>query len=47
MTFENDGDGATVVTIGGVFPQADEALADRIRPLMERSLANMKTLIEQ
>jgi hypothetical protein len=47
MTFEKKDDDATIVTSGGVFPQADETLAARIRPLMERSLANLKALIEQ
>lgn len=46
MRFEAHGDGATTVTSGGEFPGADEALVDRIRPLMERSLATMKALIE-
>jgi uncharacterized protein YndB with AHSA1/START domain len=47
MTVQKKDDDATIVTSGGEFPQADETLADRIRPLMERSLANMKALIEQ
>ena len=47
MTFEKESDGATIVTSGGVFPQADETLADRIRSLMERSLANLKALVER
>ena len=32
--------------LGAEFPRIDASLADRIRPLMERSAANIKVLIE-
>ncbi len=36
----------TRITLGGEFPGMDDSMADTIRPLMERSAANIKKLIE-
>ena len=36
----------TQVTLGAEFPVMDDSMADTIRPLMERSAANIKKLIE-
>ncbi len=36
----------TQLTIGGEFPGMDESMKEIIRPLMERSATNIKTLIE-
>lgn len=36
----------TQLTIGGEFPTMDDSMEATIRPLMERNLANMKSLIE-
>jgi uncharacterized protein YndB with AHSA1/START domain len=40
------GENQTKLTIGGEFPGTDASMEERIRPLMERSAANIKTLIE-
>ncbi|MEV1128434.1 SRPBCC family protein [Agromyces sp. NPDC049794] len=37
---------ATQLTLGAEFPEVDASMADRIKPLMERSAANIKALIE-
>jgi len=39
-------EGSTRLTMGGEFPGIDQATADAIRPLIERSAANIKRLIE-
>lgn len=44
--FEAGNDDQTKLTIGGEFPGLDEAMADTIRPLMERSASNIKSLLE-
>jgi hypothetical protein len=44
--FTESGDNATRLTLGGEFPGMDESMTDKIRPLMERSAANIKQLIE-
>jgi uncharacterized membrane protein len=44
--FSKSGDDKTRVTIGGEFPGMDDSMADMIRPLMERSVATIKSLIE-
>ncbi|HJQ75677.1 MAG TPA: SRPBCC family protein [Acidimicrobiia bacterium] len=44
--FEVLADDVTRLAIGGEFPGMDEAMRERIRPLMERSAANIKSLIE-
>ena len=36
----------TQLTIGGEFPGTDDSMKEIIRPLMERSAANIKALIE-
>ncbi len=36
----------TQVTIGGEFPGMDDSMDETIRPLMERSIASIKKLIE-
>lgn len=44
--FAELGDNTTRLTMGGEFPGMDDQMKDRIRPLMERSIANIKALIE-
>jgi Polyketide cyclase / dehydrase and lipid transport len=44
--FSKIGDGKTQVTIGGEFPGMDDSMDETIRPLMERSVASIKKLIE-
>ena len=44
--FVEAGDSQTRVTLGGEFPGMDESMADTIKPLMERSAASIKALIE-
>lgn len=44
--FTESGEHQTKLTIGGEFPGADDSMTDKIRPLMERSTANIKRLIE-
>ena len=36
----------TKLTIGGDFPGMDDSMADQVRPMLERSAANIKSLIE-
>lgn len=36
----------TQLTLGGEFPGLDDSMKEKIRPLMERSAANIKSLIE-
>lgn len=45
-SFAEVGDSQTRITLGGEFPGVDESMADTIRPLMERSAASIKALIE-
>jgi uncharacterized protein YndB with AHSA1/START domain len=40
------GNDETELTIGGEFPGMDDSMEEKIRPLMERSCANIKSLIE-
>lgn len=40
------GDNETELTLGGEFPGMDDSMEETIRPLMERSAANIKSLIE-
>ena len=40
------GNNETELTIGGEFPGMDDSMEEKIRPLMERSSANIKSLIE-
>jgi hypothetical protein len=42
-----NGRNETQLTLGAEFPEIDDSMADRIRPLMERSAANIKALIER
>jgi hypothetical protein len=44
--FTESGDNATRLTLGGEFPGMDESMTDMIRPLMKRSVANIKQLVE-
>ena len=44
--FAEVGDNETRITIGGEFPGMDDSMSDTIRPLMERSAATIKELIE-
>lgn len=44
--FAARGEDATELTLGAEFPGMDASMADRIRPLMERSAKNIKALIE-
>lgn len=44
--FEAAGANQTKLTIGGEFPGMDDSMKETIKPLMERSAANIKSLIE-
>ena len=44
--FVETGDGQTQITLGGEFPGMDDSIADTIKPLMQRSAARIKELIE-
>jgi hypothetical protein len=46
MRFGPHGDGRTVLTIGADIPGLDESTAASLRSSMQRSVANMKDLIE-
>ena len=46
VLFESIGESATRVTLGGEFPGLDDSMEENIRPLMERSATNIKSLIE-
>ena len=46
MTVAARGDAATELTLRAEFPGMDASMADRIRPLMERSAAKIKVLVE-
>lgn len=46
VLFESLGDSETRVTLGAEFPDLDDSMEDNIRPLMERSASNIKSLIE-
>ncbi len=45
-TFTAVGEGRTGICIGADFPQMDASMAERVRPLMERSIRAIKDLIE-
>ena len=40
------GENQTKLVLGGVFPDLDDSMKERIRSLMERSASNIKSLIE-
>jgi uncharacterized protein YndB with AHSA1/START domain len=44
--FAATGENETKLTIGGEFPDMDESMKETMRPLIERSAANIKSLIE-
>lgn len=44
--FEVVAEDETRITLGGEFPGVDDSMEESIRPMMERSASNMKTLIE-
>jgi uncharacterized protein YndB with AHSA1/START domain len=46
VLFSQLGPNETRLTLGGEFPGLDESMADNIRPLMERSASNIKSLVE-
>lgn len=46
VLFASLGENATRVTLGGEFPGLDDSMEENIRPLMERSATNIKSLIE-
>ena len=46
VRFEAVGGTRTRLTIGAQFPDMDDSRADQIRPMMERSAANIRSLIE-
>ena len=46
MICAETGEGQTRLTLGGEFPGMEDSMADAIRPLMERSAATIKELIE-
>ena len=46
VLFEAVGDTATKLTIGGDFVGIEDAMAAQVRPMIERSAANIKSLIE-
>ena len=44
--FAATGENETKLTIGGEFPGMDDSMKETMRPLIERSAANIKSLIE-
>ncbi len=46
VLFESLGDNQTRILLGGEFPGVDDSMEENIRPLMVRSAANIKSLIE-
>jgi uncharacterized protein YndB with AHSA1/START domain len=46
VLFEVFGDDETRIALGGEFPGIDDSMEEKIRPMMERSATNIKTLIE-
>lgn len=46
VLFESVSEGETRIFLGGEFPGMDDSMEENIRPMMERSAANIKTLIE-
>jgi len=46
VLFEVVAEGETRITLGGEFPGMDDSMEANIRPMMERSATNIKTLIE-
>jgi hypothetical protein len=45
-SFQAIGDGRTEITIGGEIPGIDDSMAEQIRTMMRRSVANIKALVE-
>ena len=46
VLFETLGTDETKVILGGEFPGMDDSMEEKIRPMMERSASNIKSLIE-
>lgn len=46
VLFETLGTDETKVILGGEFPGTDDSMEEKIRPMMERSASNIKSLIE-
>lgn len=46
MLFRPVDDDTTTLSLGGEFPGTDESMAERIRPMMERSASTIRSLIE-
>ena len=46
VLFEVIGEDETRIILGGEFPGMDDSMEENIRPMMERSATNIKTLIE-
>ena len=46
VLFEVVGEDETRIKLGGEFPGMDDSMEEKIRPMMERSATNIKTLIE-
>ncbi|HJU51702.1 MAG TPA: SRPBCC family protein [Acidimicrobiia bacterium] len=46
LLVEGLGDQQTKLVMGGEFPDLDDSMKEKIRPLMERSASNIKLLIE-
>ncbi len=46
VLFEVVGEDETRIIIGGEFPGMDDSMEEKIRPMMERSATNIKSLIE-
>ena len=46
VRLERLGDSKTRIFLGGEFPGLDDSTAESIRPLMERSATNIKSLTE-
>jgi hypothetical protein len=46
VLFESLGDNETRISLGGEFPGLDDSMEENLRPMMERSAANIKSLIE-
>lgn len=44
--FSARGENSTQLTMGGEFPGMDDEMKEKIRPLMERSIVNIKALVE-
>lgn len=46
VLFEALGDTQTKLVIGAEFPGMDDSMEENVRPLMERSASNIKSLVE-